>query len=180
MNNNDDSVDNFLQKENTSNQNPKNRQSHNTRKSQAKSLRESIGFINTNKFGEGRRILEDGDDEVDNRKSIKNRQSEKIEKLGTVAASASIFKAFVGLGILFMSNQLWETGILAMPLIMVGSLILTLYCTKLLLECADEYGDSFSDIAEAAYGSKMKRLTEILIICSQMGFCINYIYFISS
>lgn len=68
-----------------------------------------------------------------------------------------------------------------MPLIMIGSLVLTLYCTKLLLECADHLqSDSFSDIADAAYGPKMKRLTEILIICSQLGFCINYIYFISS
>ena len=45
----------------------------------------------------------------------------------------SVFKAFVGLGILFLSSQFLETGILAMPLIMIGSLILTLYCTNLLL-----------------------------------------------
>ena len=67
-----------------------------------------------------------------------------------------------------------------MPLIMIGSLALTLYCTSLLIEVADKHGDSFSEIAEIAYGPKMKKLTEILIICSQMGFCINYVYFISS
>lgn len=49
---------------------------------------------------------------------------------------------------------------------MLGSLILTLYCTKLLLECADDYGDAYSEIAFAAYGNKVKKLTEWLIIGS--------------
>ena len=98
--------------------------------------------------------------------SIKQRQSEKIEKLGTFATAASIFKAFVGLGVLFLPNQFWETGLVAMPTIMLGSLCLTLYCTKLLLICEDDYGDSFSEIAESAYGPKMRKLTEVLIIAS--------------
>ena len=93
---------------------------------------------------------------------------------------ASIFKAFVGLGVLFMPNQYYETGIVAMPLIMIGSLALTLYCTSMLIEVADKHGDSFSEIALIAYGPKMKTLTEVCIIASQMGFCINYVYFISS
>ena len=67
-----------------------------------------------------------------------------------------------------------------MACIMVGSLILTIYCTSLLLQCAENHGNSFSEIAEAAFGSKMKLLTEILIIASQMAFCTNYVYFISS
>jgi amino acid permease len=67
-----------------------------------------------------------------------------------------------------------------MPLIMIGSLILSLYCTKLILECSEEHGDSYSEIAEAAYGPKMKVFTEILIIASQMAFCTNYVFFISS
>jgi len=67
-----------------------------------------------------------------------------------------------------------------MPLIMIVSLVLTLYCTTLILECAQEHGDSYSEIAMSAYGNKMKVLTEILIIGSQIGFCTNYVYFISS
>ena len=63
---------------------------------------------------------------------------------------------------------------------MIGSLVLTLYCTKLLLECAENHGDSFSEIAFAAGGRKLQILTEIMIIGSQMAFCTNYIYFISS
>jgi len=35
------------------------------------------------------------------------------------------------------------------------------------LACADEgFGESYSEIAEAAYGTKMKKLTEWLIIGS--------------
>jgi len=54
-----------------------------------------------NKFGESRKILHD-DDDAAGVVSVKMRQSQKIEKLGTFAAAASIFKAFVGLGILFL------------------------------------------------------------------------------
>ena len=67
-----------------------------------------------------------------------------------------------------------------MPIIMAGSLVLTVYCTTLLMEMADTYGGEFSSIAKEAYGDKARILCQILIICSQMGFCINYIYFISS
>jgi len=67
-----------------------------------------------------------------------------------------------------------------MPLIMIASLCLTLYCTTLLIECADSFGNEFTEIAFAAYGGWAKKLTQILIICSQSGFCINYVYFICS
>ena len=53
-----------------------------------------------------------------------------------------------------------------MPTIMFGSLVLTLYCTTLLIKTADEYGNEFSEIAFAAYGGWAKKLTQILIICS--------------
>ena len=76
-------------------------------KSTAQSLRESVGFISTNKFGEGRRLQEDDDDADGRPISIKQRQSEQIQKLGTFATAASIFKAFVGLGVLFLPNQFY-------------------------------------------------------------------------
>lgn len=53
-----------------------------------------------------------------------------------------------------------------MPVIMTCSLFLTLYCTGMLLELSEDHGDSYSEIAESAYGNKMKKLTEVLIICS--------------
>ena len=175
-----DDVDAFLEDDMTANSALKNRKSGKNRKSTAyESYRDSSNFAAQNKFGESRRLAEAGED-VNAVASIKMRQSAKIEKLGKFAAAASIFKAFVGLGVLFLPNQFWDTGTLAMPTIMIGSLILTLYCTTLLIECADEVGNSFSEIAEAAYGKSMKTLTQILIICSQFAFCTNYVYFIAS
>ena len=38
----------------------------------------------------------------------------------------------------------------------------------------------FSEYMNLAYGKKMKTLTEIFIILSQMSFCTNYVYFITS
>ena len=101
--------------------------------------------------------------------------------MGTAAAAASIFKAFVGLGILFMPQYFHDTGIIAMPSIMLGSLFLTLYCMGLLLELTkDGYGDSFSELAEMTEIKGMKKITEWLVIGSQIGFCTNYVYFIAS
>ena len=150
-----------------------------SRQSLAKSIRESVGYTTTNRYGEGRRVQEADDKGFD--RTSKQRKSEQIKKLGTGAAAASIFKAFVGLGILFMPQYFYETGIIAMPSVMLGSLMLTLYCMGLLLELtADNYGDSFSELAEVSYGNKMKKTTEWLVIGSQIGFCTNYVYFIAS
>ena len=101
--------------------------------------------------------------------------------MGTSTAAASIGKAFVGLGILYMPQFFHDTGIIAMPAIMLGSLVLTLYCMGLLLELTKEgYGDSFSGIAERTQIRGMKKITEWLVIGSQVGFCTNYVYFIAS
>ena len=174
-----DDVDAFLEDDMTANSALKNRKSGNRKSTAYQSYRDSSNFAAQNKFGESRRLAEDGED-VNAVASIKMRQSAKIEKLGTFAAAASIFKAFVGLGVLFLPYQFWDTGTIAMPTIMIGSLMLTLYCTTLLIECADEVGNSFSEIAEAAYGPGMRKLTQVLIICSQFSFCTNYVYFIAS
>ena len=174
-----DDVDAFLEDDMTANSALKNRKSNNRKSTTYEAFRDSSNFVSQNKFGESRRLVEAGED-VNAVASIKMRQSAKIEKLGKFAAAASIFKAFVGLGVLFLPYQFWDTGIIAMPTIMIGSLCLTLYCTTLLIECADEVGNSFSEIAEAAYGPRMKTLTQVLIICSQFSFCTNYVYFIAS
>ena len=159
-------VEDFLMADDAEDKNKKNARTTSGRpNSMMQSLRESARYLSANKFGEGRRVDEAGDVDGD-RISHKKRESQAIQKLGTIATMASIFKSFVGLGILFLSNQFYQTGIVAMPIIMLISLITTLYCTGLLLECAEEHGDSFSEIANAAYGPKMKRLTEILIIMS--------------
>ena len=78
---NDESmVDEFLDKDKKASVLAKNnpRATGGRPKSTVQSLRESIGFISTNKFGEGRRIDEDDDVQDGRPISIKQRQSEQI------------------------------------------------------------------------------------------------------
>mmetsp|Transcript_17803 Transcript_17803/g.22411 ORF Transcript_17803/g.22411 Transcript_17803/m.22411 type:complete len:182 (-) Transcript_17803:961-1506(-) len=147
-------------------------------KSAYETFRDSSNFVEENRYGESRRIVEEGD--VGPVASIKIRQSQNIEKLGLVATCATIFKAFVGLGILFQPYQYWLTGIMVMPFGHLGALTLSLYCARLLFICADKHGDSFTELSMMAYGPRLKLITEILIVGAQFGFCTNYIYFICS
>lgn len=67
-------------------------------RSSYQTFRDSSNFVAENKYGVSRRLIEaDDDGPVE---SIKLRQSMAIDKLGTFATCASIFKTFVGLGIL--------------------------------------------------------------------------------
>ena len=70
-------------------------------------MRQSIGYSFKNKYGEGQRDDEDDSSEeeapmgkVASRMSNKDRMSTRIKKLGTVETAFTIFKAFVGLGVL--------------------------------------------------------------------------------
>ena len=108
------------------------------------------------------------------------RQSQALEKLGVPATCMTIFKAFVGIGILLQPYQYWISGIAVMPFGHVWALLMSLYCARMLFECADSHGDSFSELAMKAGGPKLKTYTEIVIVCAQTGFCLNYIYFITS
>ena len=107
--------------------------------------------------------------------------SKKIAKLSNCAAAFTLFKAFVGIGILYLPNFLVKSGWAVNPFLMFLSLILTLYCVKLLIESSEKLGaDSLPSIAEKAYGKWAKVLTDILIVASQIGFCTSYVYFIAS
>ena len=108
------------------------------------------------------------------------RQSQQIDKLSVASTCITIFKAFVGLGILFQPYQYWLAGTGMMALGHVSALTLSLYVASLLFKTADEHGDSFGELAMKAGGPCLKRITEILIVCAQTGFCTNYIYFILS
>jgi len=63
------------------------------------------------------------------------------------------------LGVLYLPTQFDSTGVVAMPTIMAASLLMVIYCTKLMIECADQYGNSFTEIAEAAFGKTGKLIT---------------------
>ena len=94
--------------------------------------------------------------------------SKKIgEKLSNCEAAFTIFKAFVGVGSLSTPYFAYMTGWALNPIMIISSLVLTLYCVKLLVECADTLkADSIPKIAEATFGKKAKVLTDCLIVGS--------------
>lgn len=104
----------------------------------------------------------------------------KIKKLGNVETAFTIFKAFVGLGVLQLPAQFYATGKYTQPSLMIGSLFLSLYCVSLLLEVADSVASSFPAIAKETFGNWLKIVVDILIFFSQFGFCVNYVYFIQT
>ena len=137
-----------------------------------------------NKYGEGARDDTDSEEEdpLNPHASVKQRMSKKLGgKLSNVESGFTIFKAFVGVGLLSTPSFAYASGWAINPILMAASLVLTLYCVKLLVECAEYYRvDSLPAIAFEAYGTWAKVLTDILIVCSQMGFCTSYIFFIAS
>lgn len=136
-----------------------------------------------NKYGETARDDTDSEEEdpVDKHMSVKQRMSKKIGKLSNVSVAFTIFKAFVGIGVLNMPGFCYSTGWLVQPFIVFSSLALSIYCVSLLIQAAEYYKmDSLSGIAEASYGKVGKVITDICLVASQMCFCTNYCYFICS
>ena len=71
--NTEEGVDDFLEAEKNVSKAGGSHSKSGRPKSTVKSLRESIGYTSTNKFGEGRRVMEADDEDGDNRISIKQR-----------------------------------------------------------------------------------------------------------
>lgn len=108
------------------------------------------------------------------------RQSQAIEKLSVAATCITVFKAFVGTGILNQPYYYWLCGTGTMAIGHAGALALSLYCASLLFKTADQHGDSFGELAFKAGGPGLKLATEVCIVVAQTFFCVNYIYFIMS
>ena len=67
-------------------------------------------------------------------------------------------------------------------LAMLGSLFLTLFCAKLLLDTRAKLGGnlSFSEIGERTWGKGGKILVDVTLVGSQFSFVTAYVYFIAS
>ncbi len=156
---------------------------HRSMRERESGIRESLGYAMKTKYGESVRDDTDDDDvdPADKHLSTRQRMSKKIGALSPCEVAFTIFKAFVGLGVLSTPYFAYETGWILSPFLMLASLCLTLYCVKLLIECADELGkDSMPTIAEETWGRWLKIVTDMCIIGSQLGFCCSYVFFIAS
>ena len=114
------------------------------------------------------------------RRVIKEENIKKQKKLGPIATAFTIFKGFVCTGILYMPADFVSGGYGFSAFTIIGALILTLYCAKLLLEVYKEVGGSLPEIGERVYGKPGKIAVDIALFASQFGFVCAYIYFIAS
>jgi solute carrier family 36 (proton-coupled amino acid transporter) len=141
------------------------------------------------KFGN---VVDDDSDEDDNLKRklvnktpttarrIKQEDAvDKVDKLGPWATAFTIFKGFVASGILYMPKNFINGGYLFSALTMGGSLALTLFCAKLLLDTRAKLGGSFSEIGEKTMGRSGKIMVDVTLVGSQVSFVTAYVYFIS-
>lgn len=141
------------------------------------------------KFGELRRDDSDEDDAnypqfADRTPNTKRRlvnddKKKNVKKLGTFATGFTVFKGFVGTGILYLPKSIYNGGWLFSSVSLIMFCLFTLYCTKLLLEVHDKMGGSFSSIGTRLYGKWGKICVDVTLIGSQFGFVCGYIYFIA-
>lgn len=104
-----------------------------------------------------------------------------MKKLGPLATCFTIFKGFVATGILYVPKDFKNGGYIFTPITLIASLIITLYCAKLLLQVNEKMGGgSFPEMGFKAYGKPGKLFVEIVLVASQFGFCTAYVYFIAS
>lgn len=104
-----------------------------------------------------------------------------MKKLGPIQTCFTIFKGFVATGILYVPKDFKNGGYIFTPASLLGSLAVTLYCSKLLLQVNEKVGGgSFPEMGFKACGKGGKIFVEIVLVASQFGFCTAYVYFIAS
>ncbi|XP_044489408.1 amino acid transporter AVT3C-like [Mangifera indica] len=102
---------------------------------------------------------------------------------------ANVFIAIVGAGVLGLPYAFKRTGWLISLLLIFGVAALTYYCMMLLVYTRRKLEsfsngfakiNSFGDLGFAVCGSIGRFLVDVMIILSQVGFCIGYLIFISN
>jgi len=93
----------------------------------------------------------------------------------------TIFKGFVCTGILYMPGDFVNGGYGFSAITILCCLVLTLYCSKLLIEVYEKVGGgSLPEIGMKVLGKPGKIMVDIALFSSQFGFVCAYIYFITS
>lgn len=92
---------------------------------------------------------------------------------------ATIIKAFIGSGVLFLPKAFENGGWLFSTLVMVFMAVLTQITIMRLVECRQRVVGSYSFVGFKAYGRKAQVAVDICLILSQAGFCCVYIAFIA-
>ncbi|CAL5055152.1 unnamed protein product [Urochloa decumbens] len=99
---------------------------------------------------------------------------------------ANVFIAVVGAGVLGLPYTFSHTGWAAGSLLLSAVAALTFYCMMLLVACrrrlADEHPkiSSFGDLGDAVFGAHGRFAVDVMLVLSQVSFCVGYLIFISN
>ena len=109
-------------------------------------------------------------------------EQEPQKLLGPWSTAFTLFKGFVGTGILYMPTAFISGGSVFSAVALLGTLLVTLFCIKLLLQVRSTLGShlSFSDLGVATCGRAGKLTVDVTLFLSQTSFVVAQIYFISS
>lgn len=89
-----------------------------------------------------------------------------------------LFKALVGLGVLFLPRAFCNGGLLFSTVAMAAFGVLTYACYVVLIHSKDALGKAlFGELGYTTYGRPLQYLIMVLIILSQIGFVATYILF---
>ncbi|CAI2365133.1 unnamed protein product [Moneuplotes crassus] len=113
-----------------------------------------------------------------------NIQDGKLEdhglvKMGKIQTFFTLPKGFMGTGLLFMPNGYSNAGWMFGTASIVASMVITMVCGLLLIQVADKYKGTFSELGFLAMGNPGRYICDIVLALSQAGFVTVHIVFIS-
>ena len=102
------------------------------------------------------------------------------KKFGALRTGFTVMKSYLASAMLFLPHQFLISGWLFMLIACLFSMVMNMQSAILLIELHDAVGGSFADIAERAYGKRMKVVAEVTLAIAQISFCYNCVYFLVS
>ena len=97
-----------------------------------------------------------------------------------MATIFTIFKGFVATAVLSIPLAFAKSGYGFSGIMLLASLFMVLLSIhKLLAVHKAVGGGGLSELGEKSIGKCGKYLTDVLLFCSQLSFCLGYVYFIA-
>ncbi|KAK3259329.1 hypothetical protein CYMTET_31666, partial [Cymbomonas tetramitiformis] len=118
-----------------------------------------------------------------NETPIEEKEKGEIEQLSSARETfGNIFIAFVGAGILGLPHAFRRSGLVLGACFILTVAAMALHCMLLLIKCKRRLEGSgvvsYSGVAGHCCGRGMQVCVEILLILTQVGFCVGYLVFI--
>ena len=112
-------------------------------------------------------------------------EAEAAHKATVTQTYFTLFKSFVGLGVLALPRAMANGGAVAGPVLLTAVAVVSYFAMRLLLWCRTKVPGaeagahvSFSDVGRAAIGTAGGVMVDAALIVSQMGFATAYLIFI--